>query len=154
MEAYRHHANMDDFSGLPQKMGSYVDYIQRLAKATSELGTDRLPTTKDYALFFLHVYVLKATGKPQWKNLATLLEAASYASNGREIEMDDDSLRKRMMGLRIRAARACSNIERRAENDIASGNGSWVALGELDALAVEVAIQVADENSPETKTSK
>ena len=141
------------FTDLPEKLREYAEDLEVLSDIASELSSERLPKTTDYGLYFLHAYVLKATGKPQWRGLAILLEAA-YAASGVSVDVDDDLIRKKVTNLRDRDERRCSNLERRAEDYIQKGNGEWLSRQDLLQIAKEVAQKILQENEPEPNLPK
>ena len=130
------------FADLSEKLTAYAHELETFAQIALENTSERLPKFADYALFFLHSYLLKATGRPQWRCLATIIEAANAAC-GREVEIDDDSLRKRITGMVARDSQVFTHLKRRAEEYIAGGNGDWWTREEWDQIVHHWAEQMA-----------
>jgi hypothetical protein len=131
-----------EFSMLPKLMESYASSLEQLENASAELASGRLPKTGDYICFYLHSYILRATGKPQWEALGTLLEAAYFANRGAEMEIDIESLRKKIAGIKSRDPQGHLryHFERKSEDHIRSGNGGWPSNRDLEQLIAEFAI--------------
>jgi hypothetical protein len=99
---------------LSEHLQSYSREISELAKIFAPLSSKRLPKTADFILFFLHAYVDCATGQPQWRALATLLEAA-YAGHGHCEEVDEECLRKKIGAMNVNRTRECSRLRQKAQ---------------------------------------
>jgi hypothetical protein len=133
---------------LSEHLQSYSREIFELAKIFAPLSSKRLPKTADFILFFLHAYVDCATGQPQWRGLATLLEAA-YAGHGRCEEADEECLRKKIRAMNVNHTRECSRLRQKAQEYLDSGNGGWPSKQELEQIAMDVALELSREAYPE-----
>jgi hypothetical protein len=143
---------LEQFSVLPSQLRAYAQYIAEFAKVASSLSSARLPESSDFEFFFLHAYLKCATGQPQWRGLATLLEAA-HAGYGRCEEVDEECLRKKIAGMAAGShATVCSHLEQKAREYVASGNGGWPSGQELEQIAVAVALELSKNATPEAKS--
>ncbi len=133
---------------LPEKMREYADFLGGLRKVVIKLSSDRLPTTGDYLLFFLHAYILRSTGKPHWRAMATLLEAARWATYRRDFECDDECLRKKINGMPDRDPHLCAHLKQKVEHYIISGNGDWPSADDLNQIAIDVANELNEAFPP------
>lgn len=139
---------------LSGELRKFSDFIAGFNKAVTKLSSQRLPATQDYLKFFLHAYIVKSTGKPQWRAMATLLEAAGWATYHSYLEFDDDCLRKKVTEMPARDPRLCSHLQQKAEQFVILGNDGWPSRDELHQVAIEVANRLTEERSAGTELSE
>ncbi len=143
-------ADVTQFGGLPTQLRAYAESINEFAKIAAKHSSVRLPKSHDFALFFLHTYIAKATGQPQWRGLADLLEAA-YAGHGFCVEVDEENLRKKIERLAARHVRVCSHLDKMAQEYLSAGNGNWFTKEELGQMARDMALRMLETEYPEAK---
>jgi hypothetical protein len=141
--------HLEQFVDLPKQLRAYSEQISGFSKISAKLSTERLPKSADYALFFLHSYLTVATGQPQWRGLATLLEAA-HAGHGHSVEVDEEALRQKVKRMRSRDAKLCSHYEQRARDYYSAGNGNWPTRKELKEMTQKIVLDLAERFVHET----
>lgn len=140
-------ADISEFSDMPEKLRKYSRYLQDMKGVATGLSSSRLPGTADYILFFLHSYISHLNGQPKWNALATLLEAAHFAKTRKVIFIESESLRKRIAGLRKRDPGRCSNLDAKAAQYLAEGNGGWPTRQQLEEILENVMCQLDRERA-------